>query len=940
MKLNIDEFKETIEINKDDLENNKAIVNELIVDDLLITLGYNKKKDRAVKRVYDGLVDWEIIYSNYKLAVVTFSASTEINAETYADAANFCAEARYSILLVVNGLRVKVLRFNKETMTYTEVSDISLVDETDDLQTSVLDAISKDGFNMEFIDALLKPKTVTVDELVEALDSHKQELTESFATFCDTEIDSVVDATEEVFSRIHNEVKETASASVDTAEENVEATEEDAGVDTEKVAELEATIENLQSELTSTRESLAELQDEHKKSLEEYAETLKVLEETKASIPDTTTESNESLAELESTKQKLAELQSSYDNNKVHSDELQLKVDQLTKSLDEANEKIESLQVENNGESSGLDVDAVRKYEDKIREISVKLADNEEIIKSLKEELKKKDDQINNFDGAKLKEAQELLNVIEDDPDSERNYVGVLYKEIMQFEKIYTFVGRIIQKLYDKKGLEASRYIFDADVFKIVQPAVRNDLLLGNKAYDLDLSGLTEDEILNKLRILMSHFEDAAFLCKKVGREPEKLDTENIKHIAEPSIKPAEADEVIGTDLGSEADNQFQNQFASEVESEAVEDSNNDSHDTFSDQTPDEEQPVHALLVQNLSNIDSLVWTDEPVTFNNIKYIGNNDINFAINLDGKANSYDNMLCKCIDAILALQAENQDKNIITSLKSKDFSRANNAIKVYSPDCAGKPRINGTKFVIDGVQSVQQAATILVDICKIMGIDTDEIYVYLDADTTSKLIYGQFGYTEESVLLKETDYFKPSDNDRKLIAYIKGDMYNNILVTKNSLRAHKDVLLNVEAVNKFGLIKLEGTKDLAKVIQVMLQKLSDDHYNIDCNTIGNVIGENYRIVSTDESAVGRQHEQINVNGTTYYVSVVEPWQLVHCLVKAQISLFRDSNIVLKTLINADAANFYSGDFETTEPSLSLAIKSFVNYVGSCVHYKNEA
>ena len=41
---------------------------------------------------------------------------------------------------------------------------------------------------------------------------------------------------------------------------------------------------------------------------------------------------------------------------------------------------------------------------------------------------------------------------------------------------------------------------------------------MNNKAYDVKVDGIHEDEVLNKLRIVYSHFSnDVIFECKKIG---------------------------------------------------------------------------------------------------------------------------------------------------------------------------------------------------------------------------------------------------------------------------------------------------------------------------------------------------------------------------------------------------------------------------------------
>ena len=61
MSLNIKEITETLEFNKDDLKGNRMLTNEIIVDDIMLGLGYNKRRDKSVQRLYDKLIDWMVV---------------------------------------------------------------------------------------------------------------------------------------------------------------------------------------------------------------------------------------------------------------------------------------------------------------------------------------------------------------------------------------------------------------------------------------------------------------------------------------------------------------------------------------------------------------------------------------------------------------------------------------------------------------------------------------------------------------------------------------------------------------------------------------------------------------------------------------------------------------------------------------------------------------
>ena len=112
--------------------------------------------------------------------------------------------------------------------------------------------------------------------------------------------------------------------------------------------------------------------------------------------------------------------------------------------------------------------------------------------------------------------------------------------------------------------------------------------------------------------------------------------------------------------------------------------------------------------------------------------------------------------------------------------------------------------------------------------------------------------------------------------------------------------------------------------------MLLEATGDNLTIDYTAIGNVIGESYKILSSSEFEVSPEHSAITSLGGVIYMSYIEPWQIMHTLIKVHTTIFNNTSIAIKELVNVDAINFYGKEFETSEPSLALAVKSFVDYI----------
>lgn len=904
MGLNFVELNETLSINKDSMTNNRMLTNELMIDDIMVGLGYNKKRDSSVKRIYESELDWEVITATgNRLAVRVEGLGSDINSDKYSlvNALKSSAEKKFSVLVITNAETLNIYRFNKETQEYAFVDSIDILNELNDVQSKIIKSISKDSWNISVLDEVLK-----------------------------------------------NAVKE--------------------------------------------------------KSAEEYE------------------------AEISELKLKVSELET----------------------------KVANAASETNNDSSTVNSDEVKKeiddYREQIQNLTLKLSDANEKIATLEKELDAANNKINDLSGVEVRKAEELLGVIEDNKELNRHYVGVINTELIQYDDLHTFIGRCLQKLYEIKSFEASQYIFNGDIFKITQSAVRNDIMMNNKTYDIVLDGAKEDDVLNKIRIVFSHFEDVVFRCKKIGTlkleensnettektvetvetteetaeetvetteeidakldsvdEVPELDTAYAEDISEESLQipelatdeksveteeivdldtledipeldsddvPEELDDVAtlddieslpdnfdelskeldGLDISTEelseenisteeftdnenVNNSSTDNWTSESEKE------NDGLEILSDADINEEIPdfdvestddndnaeQNILLVGQLLQIDQLVWTEEKVNFNTIKYIGTNYVSFNINMNNDEISNEQLLCKCINAIMAIEAYNGRSSIISAIKIKDLSLVNSHLKLYTEEYKAYPRVNGTKYAIVGVESVKDVATILFDICNEMGIETSEMFVYFDSTTSSEYISTNYSYPEEAVQLREYIDFEPVENPHTAVSIVKGEMLNDIVVTKKSLDAHRNILIKSVAVKtKYLSKKLSTVDDLIDAVEQMLLEASKTSASIKFESLGNVIGEQYYIMSESAERCGEQPLEVNFKGDRVYLANIEDWQYTYTLIKLHLSLFNNTAIALKNVVNVDAINFYGREFDTAEPSLCLAVRSFVDYI----------
>jgi hypothetical protein len=418
-------------------------------------------------------------------------------------------------------------------------------------------------------------------------------------------------------------------------------------------------------------------------------------------------------------------------------------------------------------------------------------------------------------------------------------------------------------------------------------------------------------------------------------------------------------DEVIQSLLNAQSD---ESEGSEEQYTEFADESDNQQYTEYSEQPQYDEQPEYdeqpqydeqqytesadeqsVLFVAQMSALDQLVWSDE-VTFDNIPYIGNNTITYNINKNGSLNTYEDVLCKCIEAVIAIDSNNGNTNIVSMFKKKDLSTVSNFIKLYTDEYKGCTRIKGTKYVITSVDSMSQVATILYDICSALGIDTDTTFIYFYVTTSSQALINDWSYAEDAVQLREfTEYVVDNQvREKTSVAILKGEMFDRITVTKNSLKAHRDIIKKVEAVKtKEVAKKLDTVKDLQETVAEMIQSYINQNNHVDnirYAAFGVALGTSYRLISENPAEVGPDPIPLELINKTVYMCNLQEWQIVYALIKVHTVLFNNGGIAIKTSVDQNAINFYGEEFESSEPALSLAVKSFVDYVALSITQTN--
>jgi hypothetical protein len=1000
-----------------------------MIEDIMQELGYNKRRDKDVKRLIDKPIDWEVLSTGSpKIAVKVFALGDEINNDELKTAMDYSNNRNFSIFIVTNGEALTICRRNKVKHEYAEVCDISLLEKLSETKEAVLDAISKDGFNLQLIDDVVSKNEMSSDKVIEVIENNLNKLALNIASIMGDSSESMVKQCAEVLKDLFTN-KSSESDSIES--ENTQRVETSQTVD---ISVYTSEIEQLKEEIESQKAEIEELKSNEQTSIDkesaeaheevDITEYTNKIAELQNIITELTQKDEQLEAELAIAKESetevvdTTELEERLNTALADKDNLEKQVETLTSEKEQLETEVNTLkssQTSSGATVSDEEIQAeILSYREKIQELSVKVSEAEEAKTQAEEKLKEMEGIMSNMSGSEKKRAEELLAVIEDNKELPRSYVAVINSELLQYDEIHTFAGRILQRLYEIKGLEASRFIFDGTIFKIEHNAVRNDLFMDSKTFDLNLDGIHEDGVLNKLRVVFSHFNDIVFECKKIGtigvtyidqteQEEVPAEIETAKDNLEDAVEvtedveetteqtnteseihvslskesfddnefteeteednmfkqdenegeglfitedEADADENAATE-SSENSFQFENDFNANneqsSENEMFEQSNNEFNqfdqfsepDQFGDEQYDNNNSLNALLCSQLAQIDMLIWNDEPIQFNNIKYIGSSNVTFDINSHSSDMTNEQLLCRSVDAVLALAVAYGDFEVVNKLRKIDFRQVSEYIHLFTEEFRDCPKINGTRFVVSGIESIQKVAYTLVNICNALNIDMSDIFMFFDATTTSQQIVDDWGYEEDAIQLREFTNYNSDGNDIEATAVLRGDIFSNIMITKNSLQAHRLVFRTTLAVKtQYFARQVNNSTDFNESIVEIVKKSMENGRTPNFNAVGNVIGESYRLISTNPNEVNENATQMNIEGLTVFISAVEPWQIPLSLIKAHTALMANTGVAVKVNVNTSALDFFLNEYEVAEPSLSLAVASFARYIESCI------
>lgn len=341
-------MREIVDNNQEELQNNINVTNELLVDEIMLLMGYNKKRIRGIHRIYSDDIDWKVtIGDNKRFVIDTVAYGVEITEDDINTAAQYCAENEFPFGFITNGDDIVIVSGCKDdeqpilrSQVFENPEDAAKILEMYDYKS--YDSTKIKDYYMQF--------QFTMDKLKERL-SHEDarqamyDTAENFAECKPSE-------------RNKNIIKKFMDTALDgkqaDAELEFEASEEEKRLTAEK-AELETQIEDLNKQLVDAKSKIdtdattrSELQvelDEKIKELDKVQQTLEVKQD-----------------ELNTLQKNIDAMQETVNN----------KQDEIDRIREEAQAEQESLQAEKQEA-----LEKVQNLEEKVEELTKQLEDAE-----------------------------------------------------------------------------------------------------------------------------------------------------------------------------------------------------------------------------------------------------------------------------------------------------------------------------------------------------------------------------------------------------------------------------------------------------------------------------------------------------------------------------------------------------------------------------------
>lgn len=389
---------------------------------------------------------------------------------------------------------------------------------------------------------------------------------------------------------------------------------------------------------------------------------------------------------------------------------------------------------------SGFSASEEEAYRRRVSDLLSQVQELQQELQNTNDELEKLRKEKEGAEDERVVMARQLLEAVEDNPDLNRTYIGVVNSKLFQIGDLPRFIGTCLQELYAAVSFKLMPLLFDGDIFKTVQPAVRGDMMINTKRYDIDIDGYTEEELINKLKVLFAQFEDVVFMCKAIGtlREQPKEIEQQYREIDEPqfdSIPDFDTDSEQSGGIGQTTQSgEFMGGNSNSEGFEASDNSGFDVDNTLPEQgqfdNPEigmEEPQViqnETVLALALCDVGQILWSDNsPIhglvaMANSYRIVKIND-----------NDISNTLGDSISALIGLSGNPLES--LDKVRNTDLVSLTGIVKPVSECGDSYIRILDTDYAIENATN-QQIISFIITLAQQIGVGATDIYMYFLAD----------------------------------------------------------------------------------------------------------------------------------------------------------------------------------------------------------------
>ena len=971
-------IKETLELNEEMLKESKYDTNDMLVSDLLIELGYDRKRSNKVQKIRNGNYDWKITTETGKHFIVKTVelhgnvdvAETLVNEFTEYTFASVITDGE--TLRIFSGEDHKTLVASINIYSDDSVDVLAKISNDGDFEGFIVDALAS-NFSNRITDKLgAKDTTIFTNEFAQSLGYESADTMDNERVFGviseyfranipqSENIDSSdnsheVDRLNEALNIANSTISELTAKS---AEQNKEIDDLNAKLSeyVSKVSELTEAVENQSSSTDSQSEidRLSGMLDEAKANAESYLGRLNEANEKVTELGNMLDEANKKLADAETTGNKEFDEMIASFNTRLREKEIVISghektIQKLNEKATEDKKTIENLH--NQIQQMADDEDEVdsKSYIAQIEALHIQVSKYDEIVAEKDREIARLSEKLSNKEDPKVIQSRDLINAIEDDPSLPRSYVGVVNGNLFQAPHLERFIGMALQELYAIVSFELMPFLFDGDIFKITDKVERTDLIINNKTYDIDLSNVSEEEIMRRLKTLFNKFPSVVFFHKAIGTVEEveeitpqasEIEDEVIDGFGdEGEFKSDSSDEltsssdIISNDQYDKFDDDIADELSSEMNSGVIipdfKSDDFDSDELKSDDfeslgTSDDESDsgMSGTLAFALYDLGSIIW-DRSITFGKPLYITHTNGCYTIDPE----SIKTQLQSLIYALALFTPDISEA--ISKIRQYDFSGVSSRV---SSDSSDGVKIPYSKYFIDA-DNFGQLIPLVQKIAEVVGIQTEEVYVYFEGKVSNDNYADNFVDLSDWNMQEYNDNMyiaaRTETNTGDLHCIVSGSVMNSILMNVEQVDMQSKLIKKCIAIRTNYLqLAINSDDDISYIVQEMLAT-ADSPIDDLVDRLGKVIGSEYRMISREAHEVGPDSIKVQLNGDDYYIANMESWQLLYGLINLHVLATGNNSISIRVIMDADLYRFYNEEFISYNPVEVAAVRSFISY-----------